>query len=332
MLAKESTIPSQGDGRHTILAAIPTFAGELRIAETLDSLAELEMPPGLRLEVCVVDNFGGDRLARVVQAWVHRHPTVSTRCVYQPVPGRMNALQMAIDSTSAEWIITIDDDVSVDRKWLVAAFSAIRERDNVGFCGGPIALGGSGSLPPWIVPLLSFFAIYDLGSATFELVDRQLAGAGLLIRREAWQRSVPGICRLVGRTKGSLVGGDDIELQRSIQSHGWIGLYVPAMRLIHRVDRSRFTPSIVARQTFSVGLEKCFHRMAGRSSAAAFFILPASVFYDWPKGLVRLATARRAQDWVFERNQIVGQMLSPFYFIWHRFKAGFKRVEPTSSE
>src|SRR4029077_1516327 len=116
-----------------------------------------------------------------------------------------NALQIAVDSGLAEWIIMIDDDVNVDRKWLLAAFSAIERFDDVGFCGGPIEFGGNGSLPPWITPFLSFFAIYDLGSATFELVNRQLAGAGILIRREAWQRSVPGICRLVGRTKGSLV-------------------------------------------------------------------------------------------------------------------------------
>ena len=181
-----------------------------------------------------------------------------------------------------------------------------------------------------MVPLLGIFAIYDFGSATFELVNRQLAGAGLLIRREAWQRSVPGICRLVGRTKGSLVAGEDIELQRSIQRHGWIGLYVPAMRLTHRVDRSRFDPCIVARQAFSVGLEKCFHRMAGRHAVAAFFILPASLIYDWPRCLIRLAIGRRGQRSLFDRKQILGQMLSPFYFVWHRFKSRFKRVERTS--
>jgi glycosyltransferase involved in cell wall biosynthesis len=317
------------DGRDPIIAIVPTAGGEPRIAETLDHLADLKMPPNLRLEICVVDNFGADKTAAVVRSWAERHPTISTRCMHQPVPGRMNALQMGVDSTDAEWIITVDDDVSVDPDWLVAAFSAMSGRDRIGFCGGPIKFGGTGDVPPWMDPLLSFFAIYDLGAATLELVNRQLAGAGLLIRRRAWQHSIPGICRLVGRTKGSLVGGDDIELQRSIQRHGWIGLYVPTMRLLHRVDQSRFKRSIVARQTYSVGLEKCFHRMAGRSFAAAFLIVPASVLRDWPAGLVRLFTSRRGDTWIFERNQILGQMLSPFYFVWHRFKNGFKRVEST---
>jgi glycosyltransferase involved in cell wall biosynthesis len=328
---QQPSISGPGDVGNPILAIIPTFAGESRIAETLDHLAELEIPTGLRLEICVVDNFGGDGIAAIVHSWAERHSTILTRCIYQPLPGRMHALQLGIDSTSAEWIITVDDDVSLDRGWLVAAFSAMRDRGRVGFCGGPNELGGAGDLPPWMDPLLSFFAIYDFGPATLELVNRQLAGAGLLFRRRAWQQSIPGICRLVGRTKGSLVAGDDIESQRSIQRHGWIGLYVPAMRLIHRVDRNRFKRSIVARQTYSVGLEKCFHRMAGLSCAAAFVILPASILRDWPEGLIRLLTSRRGETWIFERNQIIGQMLSPFYFIWHRFKTGFKRVESSRS-
>jgi hypothetical protein len=246
--------------------------------------------------------------------------------MHQPIPGKMNALQMAVDSTEAKWLIMVDDDVSVERDWLTAAFSVMGGRDRVGFCAGPIELGGTADVPAWMHPVLYFFAIYDFGPAALELVDRQLAGAGILVRRDAWQESIPDICRLVGRTKGSLVAGEDIESQRSMQRHGWTGLYVPAMRLIHRVDRNRFKYSIVARQTFSVGLEKCFHRMAGRSSAAAFWVIPASVLRDWPECLIRLLTSPRGDTWIFERNQIIGQMLSPFYFIWHRFRSGFKRV------
>ena len=39
---------------------------------------ELEMPQGLRLEVCVVDNFGGDQIRAVVDAWARKHPTLSS--------------------------------------------------------------------------------------------------------------------------------------------------------------------------------------------------------------------------------------------------------------
>ena len=327
----DMSVQDHGVTRHPIFAIVPTFAGEARIAETLDHLAEVEIPPDLYLEICVVDNFGGDRTEAIVEAWSEKHPAIPTRYMHQSVPGRMNALQKGVDSTDAEWLIMVDDDVSVDRQWLKAAFSAMSGRNQVGFCGGPIELGDTSELDTWLHPVLPFFAIYDFGAAILEFVDRQLAGAGLLIRRQAWQQSVPGICRLIGRTKGSLVGGDDIESQRSMQRRGWIGLYVPNMRLIHRVDPNRFRHSIVARQTFSVGLEKCFHRMAGRSSLAAFFIVPASVLRDWPEGLARLVTSERGNVWIFERNQIIGQMLSPFYFIWHRFNNGFRRIGSTRS-
>jgi GT2 family glycosyltransferase len=327
-MAKEQSPVSQMRNE-PIPAIIPTFAGEARLEETLDRLSELVVPSGFALAIYVVDNFGRDRTEQVFKSWAERHPEVQTHYMHQPLAGMMNALQMAVDAVDATWVIMLDDDVSLHENWLTAALFAVNGRGRVGFCAGPIELAAEENVEAWMRPLLSMFAIYDLGNETIELIDRQLAGAAVLIRREAWQQSIPRICRLTGRTKGSLVAGNDIESQRSMQRHGWFGLYVPGMRLTHRVDRRRFQRAIVARQSFAVGLEKCFHRMAGLSSFAALFILPGSVLWDWPQCVLRLLKLPKDDAWVFQRNYILGQMVSPFYFVWHRIRSGLRRIQHT---
>jgi cellulose synthase/poly-beta-1,6-N-acetylglucosamine synthase-like glycosyltransferase len=324
-------IEAEARNAETILAIIPTYKGELRISKTLETLGKLQTPARVTLEICVVDNYGRDATPLEVRRWADQHPNIATRCVFQPKPGRMNALQMGVDTTEANWLVMVDDDVSVDEKWLLEGLAAVADNNTVAFCGGPIQLDGeTQDVPECVRPFLGYFAVYDFGPQTLELVNRQLAGAGILVRRKAWQECVPTRCRLVGRTSGSMVGGDDIEFQRSMQRRGWIGMYVPGMRLVHRVDPRRLKKSAVFSHAFSVGLEKCFHRMAGRPGFAAIYVLPASFLYDSCLALTKLMR-RKGKGWLVERRQIAGQIVSPFYFVWHRLANSFAKVDFTLS-
>lgn len=323
---------SETDARRleTVVAIIPTYKGKSCIRTTLESLGKLRTPAQVALEICVVDNYGGDGTPAEVRRWADEHPDVPIRCMFQPKPGKMNALQMAVDRTEANWLVMIDDDVSVDEQWLLEGLAAVAGNNMVAFCGGPIQLDSQiQDVPESIQPFLSYFAVYDFGPQTLELVNRQLAGAGLLIRRKAWQESVPTICRLFGRTKGSLVAGEDIETQRAMQVRGWIGMYVPGMRLVHRLDPGRLKQSTLFSHAFSVGLEKCFHRMAGRSGFAALYVLPASLLYDSWLALTKIVRLPNDNAWLVERQQIAGQILSPFYFVWHRLIHSFAKVDFT---
>jgi cellulose synthase/poly-beta-1,6-N-acetylglucosamine synthase-like glycosyltransferase len=315
-----------------ILAIIPTYKGEGRISQTLESLGKLQTPGQVNLEICVVDNYGRDGTLAEVRRWADQHPNIPTRCMFQPKPGKMNALQMAVDRTEATWLAMLDDDVSVHEKWLVEGLAAVAGNNTVAFCGGPIQLDREAQdVPECIQPFLSYFAVYDFGPQTLEFVNRQLAGAGLLVRRKAWQECIPTRCRLFGRTRGSLVAGEDIESQRSMQRRGWTGMYVPGMRLFHRVDPRRLKKSAVFSHAFSVGLEKCFHRMAGRPGFEAIYVLPASFLYDSCLAMTKMVRRRKGKGWLVERRQIAGQIVSPFYFVWHRFANSFAKVDFTLS-
>jgi GT2 family glycosyltransferase len=106
----------------TITVAICTKDRPDYISACLKSLLAIAPPDAHRLEILVVDNApSDDRTQQAVQSF----PDV--RYVQEPKPGLDFARNRAIQSATGEWLAFLDDDVEVDRGWLIGLQTALQE-------------------------------------------------------------------------------------------------------------------------------------------------------------------------------------------------------------
>ena len=107
---------------------VATRNRDRRLRRLLDSIFAMTAVERTPPEVIVADNGSTDQTARVVADAAAAHPTVRRLAV--PEAGKSRALNAAIRSTAAEVLAFVDDDVELDRDWLVAA-TAYFARTNV---------------------------------------------------------------------------------------------------------------------------------------------------------------------------------------------------------
>lgn len=102
----------------SVIIAARNEAG--RIRPTLEALEKLDYPVD-RFEVLLVDDASTDATAQIIQSFLSRHKNwqlLQIETKSSDLPGKSNALQMAVDRASGEFIFTTDADCRVPAGWL----------------------------------------------------------------------------------------------------------------------------------------------------------------------------------------------------------------------
>jgi len=123
----------------------------------LESVRELEIPPGVEVEICIVDN---DVLpsARDVIAAVAADFPLALHYAHETQPGIPNARNRALSDAGAYgYAVFVDDDETVDPKWLVELYRVACETGGA-FVQGPVEMSVEDSDDQWW--LETFFAIW----------------------------------------------------------------------------------------------------------------------------------------------------------------------------
>src|SRR5262249_10345499 len=102
--------------------AICTWNRAKLLEQCLDRLANAS-PPTADWELLVVNNNCSDNTDGVLDSFAARLPV---RRIFEPKQGHSNARNAAVRSASGDYIIWTDDDVLVDKEWLVAYERAFR--------------------------------------------------------------------------------------------------------------------------------------------------------------------------------------------------------------
>jgi len=239
---------------------IATYNRARFLDRTLESLAALDVRPGRRWEVVVVDNNSTDDTRTVVARHADRLP-VPLRYLFEAQQGRSSALNAGIAATDAPVIAMTDDDVRVEPPWLDAACDALSD-GSFGYAGGPVRPMWETPPPRWLDltrgDLWGTIAIQDHGGAPFvyEEAHKVPLGANMAARRELFERA--GLFRAdLGRTSGRLLLGQEVpELLLRARAAGLRGAYVPAMQVHHHVPASRLTRRYFRRWWFGKGVSR----------------------------------------------------------------------------
>jgi glycosyltransferase involved in cell wall biosynthesis len=265
---------------------------------TLDSLAQMAVPPDIPWELIVVDNNSRDRTRDLVEE-LTRSSRLDIRYVFEPRQGKSYALNTGIAEANGEIIALTDDDVIVDRQWLREVKKAFDEFDCLGVAGKVTPLW-SFPKPPWLVetgpyaldwgPIVNF----DLGENPCA-VRGSPAGANLSFKRTVFDRY--GFFRTdLGPSKGGLMRGEDTEFFVRLTRCGETILYAPKAVVYHPVERSRSRKGYYRGWCFQIGRFEARIQRIPRDSVRYFGVptyLFRNLFEDVLRWIFTLQSKRR---------------------------------------
>ena len=228
------------------------------INRTLDGLRHQTLDPK-QWEVIVVDNASDDQLAeRLDISW---HP--NARIVREDRVGLTYARLRSFHEAEAPLIVYIDDDNVLDPEYLERVVELFGIHPEIGALGGKALPEYEVAPPDWFDEIEIELGCRDLGN------DVQVAfwhdvppekrgypecapiGAGLAIRREAYEKYVQSAARdarrtALGRAGESLASGEDNDIVMTLLEEGWSVGYFPSLELIHLIPKERVAPGYLA--------------------------------------------------------------------------------------
>jgi len=215
-------------------------------------------------EVIVADNGSTDQTAAVTAEAAAAHPTV--RHLALPTPGKSRALNTAIRATAAPLLAFVDDDVELDRDWLVAV-DGYCARHAVAAAQGTIRMAPESAADVTIVAAVDRWHTIprcDYGPTVTE--SSSLTGANMIVARSTFAR-VGLFDERLG--PGAAGASEDTELALRIRATGERIGYVPDAIAYHAVERDRLSAAYFRALHESRGRSRIYYKDAMQRSPAA---------------------------------------------------------------
>ena len=221
---------------------IPTYNRSGLLKKTLRSLLDARVPPGLDVQITVVDNNSSDDTRETVLAQ-QTEARLPIHYVFEKRQGRSPALNAGVAATSGTHVGFIDDDEEIDQSWYEQVFSVFTEND-VDFIGGPYIPRFESEIPEWLPrEYNSVIGAVDGGSKRVPF-DRNypgiLMGGNAVFTRETLEKVGPYSTSL-GRSGNRLLSCEDEDMYERLLAAGARGMYVPELIIYHFVPTERLT-------------------------------------------------------------------------------------------
>ncbi len=247
---------------------LPTYNRHALLERALKSLVAADVPAGLTVKVTIVDNNSTDKTPSVVDSF---KPAFEGRLnrLFEPKPGKSQALNTGIAATSGELVGMIDDDEEIDRSWFVRIHEIFSNRE-LDFVGGPY-------VPRWVTPPPSWLpsrysgVIGDVNLGPQERVygsDTTMPGGNAVVKRSTLEKLMP-YCTALGPHGDNYLADEDSDMYLRLMESGAKGLYLPDLIVYHYIHPERLSKRYFRRW--------CFRR--GISSALLDRIHPKNVPY-----------------------------------------------------
>ncbi len=209
------------------------------LSAALESVAISQMPASVSWEVLVVDNNSKDQTRDVVEGFVKKY-TGRFRYLFEPQQGKSYALNSGIREASGDVLAFMDDDVTVDDKWLQALTTIFNQEEWAG-AGGRILPERDFTPPAWLSLqnkyALAPLALFDIGSEPGEMFEAPF-GTNMAFRKKVFEK-IGKFRTDLGPCPGSETRSEDTEFgYRALQAgqHLW---YEPSAVVYHSLPLQR---------------------------------------------------------------------------------------------
>lgn len=220
---------------------ICTFQRSALLRKAIESLLRAKLPPGLDINIHVVDNNSGDDTHEVVQA-MQQTAALPIHYVLETRQSSSHARNAGVNAGSAEIIAMIDDDEEVEEHWFEVIAREFQD-SAVDYIGGPYLANWQAPIPDWLPP--GYPGV--IGVMPPKPRGRygpghpgMLNGGNAALRRHVFEKVGLYSPRL-GRTAKGLLSEEDAEFFRRLQLAGLHGVYVPDLAIYHHIPAKRLT-------------------------------------------------------------------------------------------
>lgn len=225
-------------GAPLITACICTRDRAELLVDALASLERQTMGPS-PAHILVIDT-SESASARHVADEASAHHALDYRAV-GPIglsAGRNRALRYC----NTEYIAFMDDDARAEPDWLERMIEVFRRHPDTAVAGGPVRPIWETGPPSWLPEsYLGYLSILDRGERERELDDDEwLCGTNLALHTRT-AREQGGFRTDLGRRPGTLLGNEELELCRRLESLGKRVVYSPFPAVRHLVPAERCT-------------------------------------------------------------------------------------------
>ena len=253
--------------RFQLSIIIPTKNRVQILADLFDSIGRLDEIDSIRPEIIVADNGSQDDTSDYVHSLARDFPN-SIRTLKVLRPGKSAAINEAVKAANGNVLAFLDDDVVVDKTWLVAIQRFFRD-GNCPVGQGLIRLQPPTANDPEILRLVERYrTIPKLEHDPIIKTLSTLNGANFFARRDAFDE-VGGLDERLG--PGASGTSEDVDFaRRLIQARIAIG-YAPQAVVYHRVDRDRLTDEYFKQSHWRQGRSRLLFR--NRSTTSIFLNL-----------------------------------------------------------
>ncbi|MEX2213758.1 MAG: glycosyltransferase family 2 protein [Phycisphaeraceae bacterium] len=234
--------------------AIATWNRAELLAETLASLATLDVPDGVTWEVLVCDNNSSDHTKATVEEFVAmkargavlqgKAGLTEVRSLFEPTQGKSHALNQILREATGSWVLFLDDDVLVDPQWLKTYVEAIARHPKAGVLGGAVlprlykdVRGKQAFLLehyPGAYGVLKLDADTPIGDPT-----PSPGGANMAVLREVAQKH--GFALNFGMIGGERIAGEDAGMAINILREGYQGWLLADAKVLHHTPSDSLT-------------------------------------------------------------------------------------------
>lgn len=241
----------------TVAICTRNRAAPLTVA--LEALRQMQVPSTVQWDVLVIDNGSTDDTPGVIRKFSETLPIVSR---VEPTKGVANARNRAAIEAKGDYVLWIDDDVSVEADWLATYARAIAAHPTIDVFGGTVipVFEGDGP-PPWLTRAIKYgtvgnvFCAVDLSreSPTFDRNSEKIPwGSNYALRRTLYDtfRYDPNL------GPGSSIAplADETEFIDRVLASGRTGIWVPEARVRHIIPRQRQSVQYLRHYYISCGL------------------------------------------------------------------------------
>jgi succinoglycan biosynthesis protein ExoM len=229
------------------------------LARLLASLGRQKLPPGLGVEVLVVDNAPCEASRDAIRAWSGPGPL---RRFEEPLRNVALARNRAVAAAEGRWLAFIDDDEAAEEGWL-AAFEERARRGEADGLFGPVLPRLEEVVTPWL-DAEAFYARPRHATGTF-LGRADLRSGNALLRASLFQ----------GRRfdpEWGASGGEDSELFGRMLRAGARFEWCDEARVVEWIAPERHTPRWLARRAYRGGI--AFSRLERARGARARLARP----------------------------------------------------------
>jgi GT2 family glycosyltransferase len=242
--------------RFTII--IPTKNRRQILEQLLGSIGALNDIDRILPEIIVADNNSDDDTQECVNSMAKHFPT-TLRSLKIVRAGKSAALNDAVKTSTGNVLAFLDDDVVVDKAWLVAVREFFQE-DNRQVGQGFIGLQSTPN-DPEITKLVEIYRTiprleYNPNVGTLH----SLNGANFFMSRELFNR-VGGFDERLG--PGASGTSEDVDLARRLIRSGVSISYAPKAVVYHRIDRDRLTEAYFKQSHRRQGVSRFLIRKQG---------------------------------------------------------------------